>query len=72
MSDECRADWNTFFSDLFIMNNVKFGRCLKATNAVGDPMLVIFINGSNRAYGACEYVRWALNGGGFESRLAIS
>ena len=72
VSDECRAEWNTFFSDLFIMNNIKFGRCLKPTNAVGNPMLVIFSDGSNSAYGACAYVRWALNGGGFESRLAIS
>ena len=72
VSDECRAEWNTFFSDLFIMNNIKFGRCLKPTNAVGNPMLVIFSDGSNSAYGACAYVRWALNGRGFESRLAIS
>ena len=35
-------------------------------------MQVIFSDGSNSAYGACAYVRWALNGGGFESRLAIS
>ena len=35
-------------------------------------MQVIFSDGSNSAYGACVYVRWVLNGGGFESRLAIS
>ena len=35
-------------------------------------MLVIYSDGSNSAYGACAYVRWALNGGGFESRLAVS
>ena len=23
VSDECRADWNTFFSDLFGMNKIK-------------------------------------------------
>ena len=23
VSDECRADWNAFFSDLFGMNNIK-------------------------------------------------
>ena len=37
-----------------------------------SPMQVIFSDGSNSAYGACVYVRWVLNGGGFESRLAIS
>ena len=55
-----------------MMNNIKFGRCLKPRNAVGDPTLVIFSDGSNSAYSACAYVRWALNGGGFESRLTIS
>ena len=37
-----------------------------------SPMQLIFSDGSNSAYGACVYVRWVLNGGGFESRLAIS
>ena len=35
-------------------------------------MLVILSDGSNSAYGACAYIRWALKGGGIESRLAIS
>ena len=73
VSDECRAGWNTFFLDLFIMNNIwKCGRCLKPTNAVCDPMLLVFSDGSNSVYGAWAYVRWALKGGEIESRLAIS
>ena len=72
VSDEFRVNWNTFFSDLFIINNIKFYRCLKPTNVVGNPTLVIFSDGSNSAYGVCASVCWALNGGGFESRLAMS
>ena len=70
--EACREDWTKFFSDLFDMNNIKFGRCLKPTDAVGDPALVIFSDGSNDAYGACAYVRWALSSGGFDSNLIIS
>ena len=33
---------------------------------------MIFSDGSNSAYDACASVCWALNSGGFESRLAIS
>ena len=47
VSDECRADWNTFFSDSFVINNIKFSRCFEPTNAVGDPMLVIFSDGTS-------------------------
>lgn len=68
----CREGWVKFFSDLFDMNNIKFERCLKPANAVGDPALVIFSDGSDNAYGACAYVRWALAGGGFDSNLVVS
>ena len=45
--DIYRADWNTFLSDLFVINNIKLSRCLKPTNAVGDLMLVIFSDGTS-------------------------
>ena len=54
------------------MNSIKFERCLKPPNAVGDPSLVIFSDGSESAYGASAYVRWALTGGGFGCSLVMS
>ena len=44
----------------------------KPANAVGDPVLVIFSDGSDNAYDACAYVRWALAGVGFDSNLVVS
>ena len=38
VSDECRAHWNTFFSDLVIMNNIKFG-----TGFANTPNLAFFM-----------------------------
>ena len=38
VSDQCRADWNTFFSDLVIMNNIKFG-----TGFANTPNLAFFM-----------------------------
>lgn len=67
-----KRDWVKFFSDLFGMNSIKFERCLKPPNAVGDPSLVLFSDGSESAYGACAYVRWALAGGGFGGSLVMS
>ena len=45
---------------------------MKPSNAVGDPVLVIFSDGSNNAYGACAYVRWELSTGEFDSYLILS
>ena len=68
--DDPIPEWLKFFSDLFDMNNMKFERCLKPANAVGDPALVM--DGSDNAYDACAYVTWALAGGGFDSNLVVS
>ena len=38
VSDECRAYWNTFCSDLVIMNNIKFG-----TGFANTPNLAFFM-----------------------------
>lgn len=70
--EENRRDWIMFFKELFEMDNVKFERCMKPHDAVGDPILIIFSDGSNQAFGACAYVRWELQNGLFESNLILS
>ncbi|CAC5376409.1 unnamed protein product [Mytilus coruscus] len=72
MSVESRLEWMDFFKELFDIEQLKFHRCLKPDNAVGDPILVIFSDGSKLAYGTCAYVRWGTAHGGFESRLVIA
>ncbi|CAC5368503.1 unnamed protein product [Mytilus coruscus] len=72
MSAESRLEWMDFFKELFDIEQLKFHKCLKPDNAVGDPMLVIFSDGSKLAYGTCAYVRWGTAHGGFESRLVIA
>ena len=67
-----KRDWVKLFMDLFDMSNTKFQRCLKPPNTIGDPSLVIFSDGSDSAYGACAYVRWALDGRGFDNNLVMS
>lgn len=72
LPEEHKRDWVKFFSDLFGMNTINFKRCVKPSNAVGDPSLLIFRDRSESGYGACAYVRWALDGGGFDSNLVMS
>ena len=70
--EEARQGWKEFFKDLFQMEEVKFKRCVKPNEAVGDPTLVTFSDGSQDAYGACSYARWECNDGKYRSSLVAS
>ena len=62
----------TFFSDLPEMEKITVKRCIKPHRAIGDPILIIFSDGSNNAYGACVYVRWELPTREFVSYIMLS
>ena len=49
--DKYIRDWKQFCQDLLEMNDVKFKRCLMPENAIDDPILIIFSDGSSHAYG---------------------
>ncbi len=51
-----REEWLQFFVELFNMEKIKFTRCVKPIDAVGNPTLVLFSDGSDQAYGTCAYV----------------
>lgn len=70
--EENKRDWIMFFKELHEMDNVKFNRCMKPRDTVGDPILIIFSDGSSQAFGACAYIRWELRGGLFKSSLILS
>ena len=70
--DKYTRDWKQFCQDLLEMNDVKFKRCLMPEDAIDDPILIIFSDGSSHAYGACAYYRWKLNNGQFKCRLILS
>ena len=54
------------------LNQVKFERCLKPSDAVCNPILIIFCDATEDAYGSCAYVRWQRQGGGFACNLIVS
>ena len=70
--EEYGKEWMTFFDDLPEMEKITVKRCLKPHNAIGDPILIIFSDGSNNAYGACAYVRWELSTREFVSYIILS
>ena len=52
-----KQQWSAFFNELPEMNQVKFERCLKPSDAVCNPVLIIFCDALENAYGSCAYVR---------------
>lgn len=54
------------------MERITLKSCLKPHRAIGDPILIIFSDGSNNAYGACVYVRLELPTQEFVSYIILS
>ena len=70
--EEYGREWMTFLDDLPEMEKITVKRYLKPHNAIGDPILILFSDGSNNAYGACAYVRWELSTREFVSYIILS
>ena len=54
------------------MEDVTFQRCIKPEEAIGDPILVLFSEGSENIFGTCAYARWQTESGSFVSSLIAS
>ena len=70
--EDNKQQWSAFFNELPEMNQVKFERCLRPSDAVCNPVLIIFFDASEDPYGFCAYVRWQRQGGRFACNLIVS
>ena len=48
MPEFMRSEWIRIFIELFEMETVKFRRCIKPKDAVGDPDLIMFSDGRTK------------------------
>ena len=72
LPDDLHAKWKQFFTTLFQLERLKLPRCLKPTDATGQPWLVVLSDGSDLAYGFAAYIRWRLLHGGHWCRLIMA
>lgn len=72
IDEESRQKWMLVFKEMFEMEHISFNRCFKPKDAVGNPDLVVFCDGSMKAFGAVAYVRWRLMDGSTECALVTS
>ena len=69
---DLRAKWLKFFISLFELEKLSLQRCLRPPEAVGNPWLIIFSDGSDIAYEFVAYIRWELADGNAWYRLIMA
>ncbi|XP_077981413.1 uncharacterized protein LOC144436486 [Glandiceps talaboti] len=69
LSQPLQYQWMKLFQEMSEQNNVSFSRCLTPPDAAGDPILCIFSDASEQAFGACAYFRWQLVDGTYDVRF---
>ena len=58
---------------MFKLEDLEFSRSLwPEEEVVGDPELVIFVDGSLKAFGSVVYIRWKLLKGDWRTNLVLS
>ena len=50
-------EWLKILKEINELESISFPRCLKTEECKEDPVLVIFSDGSESAYGTCAYDR---------------
>ena len=72
LPDDLASRWLEFLKSLLSLRDVQFPRSLWPDGEVkGLPILIIFSDGSEKAYGAAAYIRWELADAGYWSRLIM-
>ena len=69
---EIKGKWMKFFEELKELNKIFFPRGLFALESIGLPILCVFADASEFAFGACAYVRWEKQDGTFEIRFVAA
>lgn len=67
-----RDKWISFFKLMFDLEDLRYERCLRPKDAVGEPWLIIFSDGSDLAYGFSAYIRWLRTNGQYWCRLIMA
>lgn len=58
LSKSLYAEWKKFFEELFTVEGLSFPRCFRPRMNIGQPILIVYDDGSKEAFGACAYARW--------------
>ena len=68
---DIQKEWLSIKEEMDELKYLRFKRSLTPAGYIGQPQLIIFSDGSSKAFGAVAYVRW-LTDKGYEMRLIMS
>ena len=71
LPDHLQTEWSNLKEELRAVGNLQFKRALTPDETIGQPQLIIFSDGSKKAFGAVAYARWETTSG-YEMRLIMS
>ncbi|XP_068675312.1 uncharacterized protein [Montipora foliosa] len=69
LPSETQEKWTNLFQEMKSLNGTSFERCLTPPYAVGRPVLCVFSDASEDAFGSCAYARWQLSNGEYDVRF---
>ena len=69
LPSETQEKWTNLFQEMMSLNDTSFERCLTPPYAVGRPVLCVFSDASEDAFGSCAYARWQLSSGEYGVRF---
>ena len=69
LPSETQEKWTNLFQEMKSLNGISFERCLTPPYAVGRPVLCVFSDSSEDAFGSCAYARWQLSSGEYDVRF---
>ena len=69
LPSETQEKWTNLFQEMKSLNGTSFERCLTPPYAVGRPVLCVFFDASEDAFGSCAYARCQLSSGEYDVRF---
>ena len=68
LTSETQEKWTNLFQEMMSLNGTSFERCLTPPYAVGRPVLCVFSDVCEDAFGSSAYARWQLSSGEYDVR----
>ncbi|XP_068675570.1 uncharacterized protein [Montipora foliosa] len=69
LPSETQEKWTNLFQEMKSLNGTSFERCLTSPYAVGRPVICVFSDASEDAFGSCAYARRQLSSGEYDIRF---
>ncbi|XP_071946012.1 uncharacterized protein [Antedon mediterranea] len=64
--------WVKLFKEMKELNTISFDRCLTPPTTTEEPILCMFADASEDAFGSCAYIRWKVDNNQFDVKFVAA